>query len=90
MFIVVIQMVSQDDVMVNLVVVCCLLEQVVEGGVWFVVLLENFVVMGWCDLVELGCVEVWGNGFILLWLNFVVCDFRLWIVVGMLLLLLDG
>ena len=50
---------------------------------------ENFVVMGCCDLVAIGCVEVVGEGFILFWLKCVACDFSLWIVVGILLLLPD-
>lgn len=78
----VIQMVSQDDVLVNLASARRLLEQAARGGARLAVLPENFAAMGRRDLAELGRAEADGHGPILPWLKQAARDLNLWIVAG--------
>lgn len=78
----VIQMVSQDDVLANLVAARALLEQAAAGGARLAVLPENFAAMGRRDLAALGRAEALGEGPILPWLAQAARELKLWIVAG--------
>lgn len=78
----VIQMVSQDDVLINLAAVRALLEQAAAGGARLAVLPENFAAIGHRDLASLGRAEALGEGPILPWLAQAARELKLWIVAG--------
>ncbi|MES2820685.1 MAG: nitrilase-related carbon-nitrogen hydrolase, partial [Pseudomonadota bacterium] len=78
----VIQLVSQDDVLLNLACARRLLERAAEGGARLAVLPENFAAMGRRDLADLGRAEAAGTGPILPWLKQAARDLGLWIVAG--------
>jgi deaminated glutathione amidase len=82
MSVAVIQMVSQDDVLGNLVAARVLLEQAAAGGARLAVLPENFAAMGCRSLAELGRAEALGTGPILPWLAKTARELKLWIVAG--------
>jgi deaminated glutathione amidase len=82
MSVAVIQMVSQDDVLGNLVAARVLLEQAAAGGARLAVLPENFAAMGCRGLAELGRAEALGTGPILPWLAKTARELKLWIVAG--------
>ncbi|HBX54274.1 carbon-nitrogen hydrolase family protein [Pseudomonas sp. UBA2684] len=86
----VIQLVSQDDVLANLVQARRLLEQAAAGGARLALLPENFAAMGRRDLAALGRSEALGEGPILPWLKQTARDLRLWIVAGTIPLPPDG
>jgi deaminated glutathione amidase len=86
----VIQMVSQSDVLANLVQARLLLEQAAAQGACLAVLPENFAAMGRRDLAALGRAEAQGEGPILPWLQQTARDLGLWIVAGTLPLPPDG
>lgn len=86
----VIQMVSQDDVLANLVAARRLMQQAAEAGARLAVLPENFAAMGRSDLAALGRAEAEGHGPILPWLRQTARDLRLWIVAGTIPLPPDG
>ena len=78
----VIQMVSQSDVLANLVQARRLLEQAAAGGARLAVLPENFAAMGRRDVAEIGRAEALGEGPVLPWLKQAARDLKLWIVAG--------
>ncbi|WP_248918830.1 carbon-nitrogen hydrolase family protein [Pseudomonas entomophila] len=78
----VIQMVSQDDILVNLQRARALLEQAAAGGARLAVLPENFAAMGRRDACAIGRAEALGEGPILPWLKQAARDLKLWIVAG--------
>ena len=78
----VIQMVSQSDVLANLVQARRLLEQAAAGGAKLAVLPENFAAMGRRDAADIGRAEALGEGPILPWLKQTARDLTLWIVAG--------
>src|SRR5471032_2298178 len=78
----VIQMVSQSDVLANLVQARRLLEQAAAGGARLAVLPENFAAMGRRDVADIGRAEALGEGPILPWLKQTARDLTLWIVAG--------
>ena len=78
----VIQMVSQSDVLANLVQARRLLEQAAAGGAQLAVLPENFAAMGRRDTADIGRAEALGQGPILPWLKQTARDLNLWIVAG--------
>ena len=78
----VIQMVSQSDVLANLVRARQLLEQAAAGGARLAVLPENFAAMGRRDSAAIGRAEALGEGPILPWLKQTARDLKLWIVAG--------
>jgi len=86
----VIQLVSQDQVQVNLARARALLEQAAEAGARLVVLPENFAAMGRRDLADLGRAEAAGSGPVLPWLQQAARELGLWIVAGTLPLPPDG
>ena len=78
----VIQLVSQSDVLANLVRARQLLEQAAAGGARLAVLPENFAAMGRRDSAAIGRAEALGEGPILPWLKQTARDLKLWIVAG--------
>ncbi|MFO2464994.1 carbon-nitrogen hydrolase family protein [Pseudomonas sp. 15FMM2] len=78
----VIQMVSQSDVLANLVQARRLLERAAANGAQLAVLPENFAAMGRRDVADIGVAEALGEGPILPWLKQTACDLNLWIVAG--------
>lgn len=78
----VIQMVSQSDVLANLVQARRLLERAADGGAQLAVLPENFAAMGRRDITDIGRAEAEGQGPILPWLKQTARDLNLWIVAG--------
>ncbi|MEN5091692.1 carbon-nitrogen hydrolase family protein [Pseudomonas protegens] len=78
----VIQMVSQSDVLANLLQARGLLERAAAGGATLAVLPENFAAMGRRDMAAIGRAEALGEGPILPWLKQTARDLRLWIVAG--------
>ena len=58
----VIQMVSQSDLLANLVLARRLLEQAAAGGAKLAVLPENFAAMGRRDVADIGRAEALGEG----------------------------
>ena len=82
MTVAVIQMVSQSDVLANLVAARRLLEQAAAGGAQLAVLPENFAAMGRRDIADIGRAEALGEGPILPWLKQAARDLNLWIVAG--------
>ncbi|MBS7557821.1 carbon-nitrogen hydrolase family protein [Pseudomonas sp. RC4D1] len=78
----VIQMVSQSDVLANLLQARGLLERAAAGGATLAVLPENFAAMGRRDMATIGRAEALGEGPILPWLKQTARDLRLWIVAG--------
>ncbi|WP_025132002.1 carbon-nitrogen hydrolase family protein [Pseudomonas sp. PH1b] len=78
----VIQMVSQSDVLANLLQARGLLEQAAAAGARLAVLPENFAAMGRRDMAAIGRAEALGEGPILPWLKQAACDLKLWIVAG--------
>ena len=90
MSVAVIQLASQDNILVNLANARRLLEQAAEAGARLAVLPENFAAMGRGDLPAVGRAEAEGSGPILPWLRQAARDLRLWIVAGTLPLPPDG
>ncbi|MGE8496248.1 MAG: carbon-nitrogen hydrolase family protein [Pseudomonas sp.] len=86
----VIQLVSQDDILVNLQQARQLLEQAAEQGARLAVLPENFAAMGRRDQAAIGRAEALGDGPILPWLKQAARDLTLWIVGGTIPLPPDG
>ena len=78
----VIQMVSQSDVLANLIQARRLLERAADGGAQLAVLPENFAAMGRRDIADIGRAEAEGQGPILPWLKQTARDLNLWIVAG--------
>ncbi|XVO88331.1 carbon-nitrogen hydrolase family protein [Pseudomonas palleroniana] len=78
----VIQMVSQSDVLANLIQARRLLEQAAMGGATLAVLPENFAAMGRRDVADISRAEASGEGPILPWLKQTARDLTLWIVAG--------